>query len=115
MSTYTHEYINCFSRSQRRPHPPPPPPPGYGVYDIHHCPLLSSALSISPLSFLLCRSLQYEIYCSPPGVLTAGLTVSTVIQLATGATAGHWKLDLYDYADTNTWKNVGDLTGGKLS
>lgn len=53
------------------------------------------------------------MYCSPPGVLTAGLTVSVVAQLAAGANAGNWKLDLYDYLETSTWVNVGDLTGGE--
>lgn len=56
---------------------------------------------------------QFEMYCSPPGVLTAGLTVSVVAQLAAGSTAGNWKLDLFDYFETRTWVNFGDLTGGE--
>ena len=58
--------------------------------------------------------LQFEVYFTLPGVLTAGLAVSVVAQLGASATAGHWKVDLYEFAGKEDWTNIGDLTGGEL-
>lgn len=57
---------------------------------------------------------QYEIYTSPPSPLTGGLTVKFVAQLGSDGVGADWKVDLYDFVETDGWINIGDLTGGEL-
>lgn len=42
------------------------------------------------------------------------MTVSIVAQLGADATAGNWKVDLYEFVGKDNWTNIGDLTGGGL-
>ena len=62
----------------------------------------------------LISPLQFEVYFTLRGVLTEGLTVSVVAQLGAGATAGHWKVDLYEFVGKDDWTNIGDLTDCEL-
>lgn len=69
---------------------------------------------LNPYIFPLNFPLQFEVYFAKQGVLTEGLTVSIVAQLGAGATAGHWKVDLYEFVGKDDWTNIGDLTDCEL-
>lgn len=74
--------------------------------------VLPSATSLVPDITPLTSILQYEMWFKPPSTITGTLTVTIVAQLGPDATAGDWKVDLYEWVEQDKWINIGDLTGG---
>lgn len=54
---------------------------------------------------------------SAPTCLADTFLISVVAQLGPDqpedAAGTHWKIDMYDFEGSDTWKAVGDLTGGE--
>lgn len=53
------------------------------------------------------------MYFSAPATVTGGFTITLNVQLGTGATADHWKVEMLDFnPTTGGWVLAGFLTGG---
>lgn len=71
-----------------------------------------SATSVPGITQLLSSILQYQLWFKPPSTVTGTLTVIIVAQLGPGATAGNWKVELFEWIGKDDWTSFGDLTGG---
>eukprot|EP00903_Cladosiphon_okamuranus_P014293 g13275.t1 len=57
---------------------------------------------------------EYNFYFPAPAALSGDYTITVTAQLGDGATAAHWRVDMFDFLETETWEPLGDLKGVTL-